>query len=294
MHADLHIHSRFSDGSYNPEDLPRLARYHQLQAVSLTDHDTVEGCEIAAAACHNQGIDFITGVELTVEHGLQELHILGYGIDPNNQVLRQNLRSFQQTRQQRIHHIVARLQALDIPLEADAVFRLAQCQSPGRPHVGRALVQGGFCSGIDEAFDRFLKRGGPAWIPKHKIDACQAISLIHQAGGVAVMAHPGLNRSDDPIEQLVELGLDGLECFHSKHTAHQCEHYLRVAQTCGLLVTGGSDCHGKNHRRPVIGTVKLPWDQVLLLQERWLAMNSNSTSILRPFHGSDPIHSTSH
>jgi 3',5'-nucleoside bisphosphate phosphatase len=268
MHADLHIHSRFSDGTYDPADLPRLARAHQLQAVALTDHDTVEGCAAAAAACHASGIDFITGVELTAEHDQHELHILGYGIDPQQPALLRELELFQRTRQQRIHYIVAKLNSLGIPLRAEAVFQVAQCLSPGRPHVGRALVLGGFCRSMDEAFDRFLKRGGPAWVPKQKVNAGDAIALIHGAGGAAVVAHPGLNRSDDALEHLAAQGLDGLECFHSKHSPHQCEHYLKLARQFGFLVTGGSDCHGKGHKRPTLGSVKLPWEQVELLRER--------------------------
>ena len=122
-------------------------------------------------------------------------------------------------RQNRIHEMVARLNRLHIPLRAETVFALANCHSPGRPHVGRALVQEGFCASLDEAFDRFLKKNRPAYVPKFKISALEAIALIHQAGGLASMAHPGLNRSDEVIPALAASGLDGLECFHSKHTA---------------------------------------------------------------------------
>jgi 3',5'-nucleoside bisphosphate phosphatase len=276
MYADLHIHSCFSDGTYHPEELPRLARQHRLQAVALTDHDSTEGCATAEAACRQAGIEFIHGVELTAEQDRQEVHLLGYGIDPENPVMQDCLLTLQRSRQERIHHIVARLQALDIPLEAATIFRLANCRSPGRPHVGLALVSGGFCKGMDEAFDRFLKRDRPAWVPKHRIAAGQAIDLIHQAGGVAVAAHPGLSRLDDHMGALAAAGLDGLECYHSKHSPHQCERYLRLAQEHGLLVTGGSDCHGHNHKRPTMGTVKLPWEQLEVLLDRWRARGAAS------------------
>jgi 3',5'-nucleoside bisphosphate phosphatase len=267
MHADLHIHSHFSDGTYAPEDLPRLALQHGLGAVALTDHDTIDGCLRAAEACRKQGIEFLAGVELTAEHHHQEIHLLGYGIDLANKIFDASLALFQRTRQQRIRDMVERINALDIPLDAATVFQIANCQSPGRPHVGRALVLKGFCSGLEEAFERFLKRNRPAWVPKLKISAPAAIRLIHQAGGAAVMAHPGLIRAEPMLAELAAAGLDGLECFHTKHSPEQCEHFLRLAQDYSLIITGGSDCHGKNHQRPTIGAVKLPWENYEVLKQ---------------------------
>jgi predicted metal-dependent phosphoesterase TrpH len=159
-----------------------------------------------------------------------------------------------------------------VPLEAEAVFAIANCRSPGRPHVARALVQAGFCVTLDEAFARFLRRDRPAWVPKHKMSATHAIELIHEAGGLAVMAHPGLNRTDRVIPGLVEAELDGLECFHSKHSTAIAEHYLVLADQYKLLVTGGSDCHGMNKGQPLIGSVKLPYYHVALLKERCLSL----------------------
>jgi predicted metal-dependent phosphoesterase TrpH len=129
-------------------------------------------------------------------------------------------------------------------------------------------VEAGFCATLDEAFERFLKKHRPAWVPKCKISAESAIALIHDAGGVAVLAHPGLNRNDDVIPDLARQGLDGLECYHSKHTTASCEHYVQLAQALGLLVTGGSDCHGLNKGKPLIGTIKLPYQHVTDLRQR--------------------------
>jgi hypothetical protein len=129
-------------------------------------------------------------------------------------------------------------------------------------------VQEELCGSLDEAFERFLKKGRPAWVPKFKISALDAIALIHQAGGLAVMAHPGLNRTDEIIPQLVEAGLDGLECFHTKHSTAMTEHYLQIAEAHKLLVTGGSDCHGLSKGRPLIGTIKLPYEYVERLKDR--------------------------
>ena len=158
--------------------------------------------------------------------------------------------------------MVSRLNQLKVPLQADAVFALANCRSPGRPHVARALVNAGLCGSLDEAFERFLKKNRPAWVPKAKMSALDGIELIHQAGGLAVMAHPGLNHTDEVIPELVEAGLDGLECFHTKHSTATVEHYLELADKFQLLVTGGSDCHGLSKGKPLIGTIRLPYAHV--------------------------------
>jgi len=266
MFADLHLHSSFSDGTYSPEELAGHAARHELAAIALTDHDTVEGCERADRACKALGVEFIPGAELTAEQNGNEIHILAYFVDIHNPTLLSNLAEFQAVRQQRIHEMVARLNALNVPLEVGAVFGLANCRSPGRPHVARALVNAGVCDTMDEAFDRFLKKHRPAWVPKMKISSAVAIDLIHQAGGLAVMAHPGLNRSDHEIPNLVKAGIDGIECFHTKHSPSASEHYLRLAEEFRLLVTGGSDCHGLSKGKPLIGTVKLPYENVALLK----------------------------
>lgn len=275
MFADLHLHSNFSDGTYTPEEVVVHAQAHGLAVIALTDHDTVEGCARMQAACDQASIELVPGTELTAELNGNELHLIGYCIDTENPRLLVEMAKFQAVRQTRIREIVARLNKLDIPLKADAVFAIANCQSPGRPHVGRALVQAGLCANLDEAFERFLKKHRPAWVPKFKMSATEAIELIHQAGGVAVMAHPGLNRTDDVIPELVEAGLDGLECYHTKHPPSTVEHYLELAERHQLVVTGGSDCHGLNKGKPLIGTIKLPYEHVRELKVRARAVRQN-------------------
>jgi len=275
--ADLHLHTFFSDGTFTPEELVLRAQKAGLACIALTDHDSVEGCERAAAACTNVQMDFIAGAELTAEHEDTEVHILGYFLDTKNPVLLKRIAEFQSVRHNRITEMVAALNKLGIPLKAEAVFALANCKSPGRPHVARALVKEKLIDNLDEAFERYLKKGRPAWVPKTKMSALESVELIHQAGGLAVMAHPGLNRTDDIIPALVKAGLDGIECFHTKHSTVMAERYLEIAEKYNLLVTGGSDCHGFSKKQPLIGTVRLPYDHVEKLKAKVAERKSETT-----------------
>jgi 3',5'-nucleoside bisphosphate phosphatase len=266
--ADLHLHTNFSDGTFTPENLVQQAQLNGLACIALTDHDTVGGCARAAAACAAVAMEFIPGTELTAEQDDTEVHVLGYFLDLQHEPFLAEIAKFQSVRKQRIYEMVARINELGVPLQAEEVFALANCESPGRPHVARTLVKAGFVRNLDEAFERFLKKGRPAWVPKSKMSARESIDLIHQAGGLAVMAHPGLNRTDDIIPTLVEAGLDGIECFHTKHSTAMAERYLEIADRFHLLVTGGSDCHGFSKVRPLIGTVKLPYEHVEKLKAK--------------------------
>ena len=280
MFADLHLHTFFSDGTYSPEEVAELAQKNGLRAVALTDHDTVEGCARMGAACHVGGVEFIPATELTAEVRGHEIHFLGYFVDPQNEKLLRELAKFQEVRQRRINEMSAKLNQLGVPLKAETIFALANCRAPGRPHVARALVQEGFCATLDEAFERFLRKGKPAWVPKFKISALEAIDLIHHAGGLAVMAHPGLNRTDEIIPEMVAAGMDGLECFHTKHSTSMTEHYLQIAEAHNLLVTGGSDCHGLSKGKPLIGTVRIPYRLVELMHEKVLQRSVDAGFLL--------------
>jgi len=267
MFADLHLHTFFSDGTFSPEEVVAHGRRLGFACLALTDHDTLEGCERMATACAAERIEFIPGSELTAEFGEHELHILGYGFDVKHPRLLSELTKFQAVRQNRIREMVGRINELGTPLDVEEVLALANCRAPGRPHVARALVKASQCASLDEAFERFLKRHRPAWVPKAKMSALEAIALIHEAGGLAVMAHPGLNKCDEVIPELVKAGLDGIEVYHTKHTNNTAAHYLNITKQYGLLVTGGSDCHGLSKGKPLIGGIKLPIHYVHKLQK---------------------------
>jgi predicted metal-dependent phosphoesterase TrpH len=269
--VDLHCHSTASDGTLPPREVVQLARESNLSALALTDHDTVEGCARMSGACQTHNIEFIPATELTAEVDGIELHMLGYFLNIESPELLEEIRRFQHGRTERIKEIVSRLKQLNVPLEEEDVFSLANCNSPGRPHVARALIERKVCNSLDEAFERFLKKNRPAWVPKQKMSAEGALQIIHDAGGLAVLAHPGLARSEEAIPALIEAGLDGIECFHTRHSPSASEYYVTVAEENNLLVTGGSDCHGMNKGKPLIGSIKLPYEYVRLIKERLAA-----------------------
>lgn len=228
----------------------------------------MEGCKPTAEACAELGMDFIPGVELTAEFKNYEVHLLGYLMKIEDTPLASEIVQFQRARQERIREMVRRLNHLGISLDAETVFEIANCRCPGRPHVARALVKKGLCSSVDEAFSRFLRRRCPAWAPKFRISAHRSIELIKQAGGVVVLAHPGLSRAAHLIPELINAGIDGLECFHSKHSTTETEHYVNTAKQHELIITGGSDCHGTSKGKPLIGSIKLPSSYVHKLRAK--------------------------
>ncbi len=285
MFADLHLHTRYSDGTYTPAELVDAARTVGLSEISLTDHDTLDGCDEVATLAASAGIRFIPGTEITAELDGRELHILGYFVDAAHPDLARELKHAQNIRTKRVREMVARLNSKEIPLSVDAVLEMANCNAPGRPHVARALVAAGFCLSPDDAFERYLKKDRPGWVPKRKMSATRALELIHAAGGLAVMAHPGLNHDDRMVMRLARMGVDGLECHHPKHSPAAATRYEGMARELGLVVTGGSDCHGTSKARPSIGTVKIPTAFVdalrVRLAERRAASVTKATAIER-------------
>lgn len=267
--ADLHLHTRYSDGGYTPEELVREASRLGFAAIAVTDHDTLDGIPETLHAAEAAGIECVPGVEFTCRIDTNELHMLGYffGDGWQSPALRAVLDHATQIREHRVEEFVTRLNELGMPLTLDDVKACSDCGTFGRPHVAMALQRRGFVRNSEEAFERFLKRGRPGFVERYRMTAAETIGHIKRAGGVAVLAHPALNRVDNRIPELVEQGLDGLEVWHAKHYKSQCDHYLAMTERLGLVATGGSDCHG-SVRGQILGTVKLPYERVEALRQR--------------------------
>lgn len=253
--VDLHIHSAASDGSYHSTELLKTARKIGLRAVAITDHDTIRGVREAIEFGLPNSPEFITGVEISTEfpadyRGSGSLHILGYGFSIDDPNLNQALLHLQSARKNRNLKIIKRLKEIGFEISMPELLRHAGRAQLGRPHIAQMMVNKGWIHTIDEAFDLFLGQEKAAYVEKYRLPFGEAVSLIHNAGGIAVLAHPALiklpatHNLDTLIELLTAMGLGGIESYYSEHFPEQIEYYSSLAKRLGLLVTGGTDYHG--------------------------------------------------
>ena len=264
--AYLHVHTHFSDGTFSPERLVEEALRTDLSCIAVTDHDNVSGVEPARKAAAGR-LEVLSGVEMTAEVGGAEIHILGYLIDHTQPSFLGMLKKMQELRVRRVHEMCQKLKQLHMPIEPQEVFDLAEPGSVGRLHVARVLVDRGYVATTSEAFARFIGDRKPAYVAKFKMTPKEAIGWIRRVGGIPVLAHPYLLSANVLIEDLVRAGIMGIEAFYTEHTDFQKNEFVRMAENWGLLVTGGSDCHGEARHEIKIGRVRLPYSYVELLRE---------------------------
>lgn len=245
MRIDLHTHTTASDGLLSPEALVQAVQAAHLDVFSITDHDTLDALAEAETHARGRGLRLITGIELSAMWRKKfELHLLGYFFDPADSHLLGFLRERREARRVRLTAMLNRLRGVGIAIAAEDVLALARDGNVGRPHLARVLVQRGFVSSPDEAFERYLGEGKPAYVPRPDVSIAEAIQVIHAVGGLASLAHPGLHNHDEALPDLAAAGLDAIEVYHVAHTPGQAKHYRRLAGRWGLAVTGGSDFHG--------------------------------------------------
>lgn len=245
---DLHSHTRASDGELTPTELVALARAQGVTVLAVTDHDTLAGLAEARQAAASAGppLELISGIELSTGLGRVDLHVLGHFVREEDEALRRYVVRQGGERRRRMEGMIAKLNALGIPVRMAQVEAIAGGESLCRPHLARALVDLGRCRDPQDAFRRFIGDGAPAFVAQERLPAHEAIALLHAAGGTATLAHPGLDRIDrHQIRQLREAGLDGLEVFHADHHPSQREKYLKIATELDLVPTAGSDFHGE-------------------------------------------------
>jgi 3',5'-nucleoside bisphosphate phosphatase len=271
--VDLHTHSTASDGAFAPADVIAHAARAGLAALALTDHDTVAGVAEARAAGEAAGVRVIAGVELSAMDGEREIHLLGLHLE-RPELIEGELAAFRDTRRSRAEEMVARLNALSVPVTMDAVLGEAGAGAIGRPHVARAIVRGGWVRDQREAFDRYLGAGRPAFVEKHRLLVGDAIRLVHDAGGIAVFAHPGSDGTRARIEPLAALGLDGVEVRHPSHSAEDVARLGALADHFGLVPSGGSDWHGAVEGPRVIGNQRVPAEWLARQEERAAAVRA--------------------
>lgn len=256
---DLHTHTDRSDGTFAPAELVRLAAQRGLDVVGVTDHDTTDGLDEAVAAGLEVGVEVVPGVELSAEHEGTSIHVLCYWMDVSNAALQGELSRLRDERFRRGERMVERLRELGLPVEFERVSQIAMGGNIVRPHIAQAMVEAGLVETEKDAFDRWIGDGRPAHVPKHALDPLDALALIRGAGGLGVLAHPGMWGDETSVPEMLiaamaGAGMAGLEVDHTDHDPVGREHWRRLADRLGLIATGGSDCHGTRYDPIRLGT----------------------------------------
>jgi hypothetical protein len=271
LKVDLHLHTTASDGRCTPRELVDQAAAAGVTVLAATDHDTTAGVAEVVAAARELGIQAISGIEITAIENGADLHVLGYFVDPDNESLASFLAAQRAARIARVEAMAERLAALGLPVHIGPLVEEASVESGrsiGRPQIARAMVAAGHVRDTREAFDRWLGRGLPAFVPRAGASARAVIDVIHRAGGLASLAHPGKTGEDPRIASLRDAGLDAIEAFHPDHDAVRVDRYVRLAADLDLLLTGGSDFHGDPAHGLTPGSVTLPVEHWHRLAEK--------------------------
>ncbi|SFG22682.1 hypothetical protein SAMN05660649_01035 [Desulfotomaculum arcticum] len=271
--ADLHIHSTASDGKLAPGQVVALGKEMGFRCLALADHDSVGGLEEALAAGNEQGVEVLPCVELSTLYNGGEVHILGYFIDWRSAKLLNKLKQIMDCRIERARQMVDKLGKLGLDVTWEEVISRAGSSFVGRLHIAQVLMGKKYISEIKEAFtEAFIGKNGRAYVERYEISPDEAIEVIRNAGGVAVLAHPGFFKKnakmeDSDIRYLAGKGLQGVEVWHTKHTEEDVQRYKAIAESLNLVITGGSDCHGGNTGEILMGKIKLPYAYVEKLKE---------------------------
>lgn len=245
---DLHLHSNFSDGQFDPDKVIDLAIERGMSGIAITDHDTVDGIPVAENYLKENNIsdfELIRGIEFGTTYLDDEVHILGYFIDCGDSKLVQAIDSLKKWRKQRSFKIKDKLNSMNIKISDEDIRMESNTDFTGRVPIAKALVKKGYVETISEAFEKYIGIGGPAYVDKDNLSIEEIISLIKKSGGVAVLAHPILLSNEETVEHVRNAGIDGIECVHSKHDKETIRRFYDYAQKYNLLTTGGSDCHGR-------------------------------------------------
>ncbi|MGM0446045.1 MAG: PHP domain-containing protein [Bacillota bacterium] len=274
MSADLHIHTIFSDGSNKPQEIVDMAKENNFSTIAITDHDTLDGINPALEYAKDKDIEVIPAIEFSTFEGNAEIHILGYFIDHENELLRRKVKKIFDSRKIRAQKMVDLLNKQNVNITFEEVKNMAGDDYIGRPHIAKLMVKRGYINEMKDAFtDQYIANGGNAYVKKYKLSPKEAIDLILKTGGIPVLAHPVFINHGEPmdkqdIKELKDNGLLGLEVYHSKHHDQTKKHYKKIALELDLLITGGSDFHGDNSPGVNLGDIRLPDRYVEKLKER--------------------------
>jgi predicted metal-dependent phosphoesterase TrpH len=275
-YVDLHIHTTASDGVMSPSEIVRYAKGKGLQAIAITDHDTIGGLGEGLSEGEKIGFEVIPGIEISAEHSPGSMHLLGFFIDIHHPLLIERLEYLQKARKERNPKMVEKLNQLGIKITYDEVVKASGGGQIGRPHFAQVLIEKKYVRSFQEAFDRFLKKGAPAYVEKFRFTPKEALYFINEAKGVAVLGHPntlgmnGYSELEDLLLKLIENGLKGIEVYYPEHSPLEIAQFKNLAERYGLLVTGGTDYHGIEKNGLDIGVgrgeMRLPYSMVEALK----------------------------
>jgi len=266
--VDLHLHTTRSDGHYSPRQLIDKLAAFEFQAVAISDHDEIGAISEVRSYAQTRGIEVIPGVELSVDFGGRDIHVLGYCFDPEHEEFLNYLSVLRNERIRRARKIVNKLSDLGMPLPFDQVLEKAGAGSIGRPHIAFALLDHGYVESFKEAFNKYIGDGKPAYVGKFSIDIKQALRTIKSAGGLCSIAHPGLQLSTQDLMLLIKTGVSAIEVVHPKHDEEHTRFYAQFAAEHGLLSTGGSDFHGGNKGEEALGRYTVSYDVVQEMKQQ--------------------------
>lgn len=265
---DLHIHTNHSDGLSTPSEVLNIVKSKGLKGFAVCDHDNIEAYFELKKEMKGDDPELVPGVELSAGRGGEDIHILGYFYNPDSKILKEALKEFRENRNRRGDRMLKELKGLGIDLPVRLVYEFAGNSAIGRPHIADALVKIGAVRNYNEAFARLIGIGCPAYIPKENLTPREAIELIHESGGLAFLAHPGIADAGRYIPEFVQYGLDGIEIFHPRHGSAVRRNFVKIADNDGLLKSGGSDYHGRNGQHEMIGSQNVPFEYLIDIKRK--------------------------
>lgn len=273
--ADLHCHTTCSDGTVSPRDLIQLAADIGLSGLSITDHDTLEAYHEAIPAAESCQIPLLPGLELSAVHKQESVHVLAYSFSLNSQPILNFCRNQRESREQRNRAILDRLAAHGMPLTAEDfpvdLFSTQSGHSLGRPHIASAMMKKGYVQSLQQAFQEYIGEGKPCYQPGNRLSAEETIDIIHQARGLAVIAHPHLIANTGTLKALLSMNFDGIEGYYGSFPSKDQERWIKIGMQKGWLITGGSDFHGNMKPNICLGCSWIGEETFKILQQHYQA-----------------------